>query len=45
MEAGEIVEVGKHADLMAREGVYARLCQSQIFDDRQGAKSRPIEAA
>ncbi|HEU0059962.1 MAG TPA: ABC transporter ATP-binding protein [Hyphomicrobiaceae bacterium] len=45
MEAGEIVEVGKHADLMAREGIYARLCHSQIFDDRQGAKSRPIEAA
>ena len=45
MEAGEIVEVGKHADLMAREGAYARLCHSQIFDDRQGDKSRPIEAA
>ena len=43
MEAGEIVEIGKHADLMARDGVYARLCQAQILHDHPGAKPSPIE--
>jgi subfamily B ATP-binding cassette protein MsbA len=45
MEAGEIVEIGKHAELMARNGAYARLCHSQILNDRPGAKSSPIEVA
>jgi subfamily B ATP-binding cassette protein MsbA len=45
MDAGEIVELGRHADLIARQGVYARLCQSQLYDDRNTVKSEPIEAA
>jgi subfamily B ATP-binding cassette protein MsbA len=45
MDAGEIVELGRHADLIARQGVYARLCQSQLYDDRNAVKSEPIEAA
>lgn len=45
MEAGEIVELGKHADLIARQGVYARLCQSQLLDDRSNARSATIEVA
>jgi subfamily B ATP-binding cassette protein MsbA len=45
MEAGEIVEIGKHADLIARDGLYARLCHSQIFNDRAGATASAIEAA
>jgi ABC-type multidrug transport system fused ATPase/permease subunit len=45
MEAGEIVEIGKHADLMARNGAYARLCHSQILNDRPLARSSPIEVA
>jgi subfamily B ATP-binding cassette protein MsbA len=45
MDAGEIVELGKHADLIARQGVYARLCQSQLLDDRSTARSAPFEVA
>jgi subfamily B ATP-binding cassette protein MsbA len=45
MDAGEIVELGKHADLIARQGVYARLCQSQLLDDRSNAKPATIEVA
>jgi subfamily B ATP-binding cassette protein MsbA len=45
MDAGEIVELGKHADLIARQGVYARLCQSQLLDDRSNARSATIEVA
>jgi subfamily B ATP-binding cassette protein MsbA len=45
MDAGEIVELGKHADLIARQGVYARLCQSQLLDDRSNARAATIEVA
>ncbi len=31
MEAGAIVELGSHVDLMARNGAYARLAQSQLI--------------
>ena len=31
MEGGGIVEVGSHAELLARDGVYAKLCQAQIL--------------
>jgi subfamily B ATP-binding cassette protein MsbA len=31
MERGSIIEVGTHAELLAREGAYARLCRSQAL--------------
>ncbi len=31
MDNGAIVEVGTHADLLARDGVYARLCRAQFM--------------
>jgi subfamily B ATP-binding cassette protein MsbA len=33
MDQGHIAEVGTHADLLARDGAYARLCRSQILMD------------
>ena len=37
MDAGAIVETGTHAELMAGDGAYARLAQSQLLSgvDRQ----------
>lgn len=34
MEAGRIIETGTHDDLIARDGLYARLCQLQFFADK-----------
>jgi ATP-binding cassette subfamily B protein len=33
MDQGHITEVGSHADLIARDGAYARLCRSQVLVD------------
>ncbi len=30
LDAGRVMEVGTHAELLAREGLYARLCQGQL---------------
>ena len=43
MEAGEIVEIGKHADLIARNGAYARLCHSQFLNELSASRPAPIE--
>jgi ATP-binding cassette, subfamily B, bacterial len=43
LEAGEIVDTGSHAELVARGGLYARLAAMQ-FDQAPAAASPPVEA-
>ncbi|MBW3692545.1 type I secretion system permease/ATPase [Aeromonas dhakensis] len=40
MEAGQIVESGSHHELLAREGLYARLWRQQTVDDELPAMAR-----
>ncbi|WP_421159358.1 type I secretion system permease/ATPase [Aeromonas dhakensis] len=40
MEAGQIVESGSHHELLAREGLYARLWRQQTADDELPAMAR-----
>jgi subfamily B ATP-binding cassette protein MsbA len=47
MKDGRVAEVGTHAELLARDGDYARLCRSQILLDIDGGTfaPQPTEAA
>jgi subfamily B ATP-binding cassette protein MsbA len=38
MDAGEIVEVGTHGELLARKGAYTRLCQAQFLATGEGSE-------
>jgi subfamily B ATP-binding cassette protein MsbA len=49
MDEGRLVEAGAHAELLAANGVYARLCRAQVLVDLvggpQAAAIAPTEAA
>jgi ATP-binding cassette, subfamily B, bacterial MsbA len=49
MKDGRITESGTHAELLARDGDYARLCRSQVLVDLEPSpdapRAQPIEAA
>ena len=48
MKDGRMAEVGTHAELLARDGDYARLCRSQVLLDLDGmahVPAQPTEAA
>ncbi len=47
MEDGRLAETGTHAELLARNGAYARLCRSQsLIDlDASALAPTPTEAA
>jgi subfamily B ATP-binding cassette protein MsbA len=48
MKEGRMAEAGTHAELLARDGDYARLCRSQVLLDVEGpaqSPAQPIEAA
>ncbi len=45
MEDGQLVELGTHAELNAKGGVYARLARSQLLTDSHGDVRLPAERA
>jgi ATP-binding cassette subfamily B protein len=44
VDGGRIVEQGRHADLLAANGLYADLYRTQFSDQEQGAKQNPVVA-
>jgi ATP-binding cassette subfamily B protein len=43
LEKGEVVAIGKHADLMENEPIYAEIYNSQILSHEEGASHQPGE--
>jgi subfamily B ATP-binding cassette protein MsbA len=42
MEEGRLAEAGTHAELVTRNGIYARLCRSQALDGPEGSQEGSI---
>jgi len=41
VERGHVVEIGRHAELIARDGLYARLQAMQFAEERDLAEAAP----
>ena len=42
VDAGRIVEIGPHAELLERDGAYAKLYQMQFGEAAEAAESAPL---
>jgi subfamily B ATP-binding cassette protein MsbA len=45
LDQGRVAELGTHAELASRDGIYARLVRSQLLSTAEDTAARPIEAA